>query len=163
MNCDLKCEVCGQDQKSESLLEQHCCRHFMKELKDQYASLMDGGKCNICGNSFKQQHSLLLHIGCKHGKINEVLNQKGFASLPCPVTNSHNAAMQRQLIKIKKERQESMEEDNMDTEEATIKPPSEQEGDAIETTNKTDELPTQPSTLDEILRKYKFTTGSASN
>merc|ERR1719209_2332441 len=41
-NYDLECEVCSQKQRSIQLLEQHCCRHFMKELQEQYVSLMDG-------------------------------------------------------------------------------------------------------------------------
>ena len=72
-NYELECQVCDQKLKTVSLLEQHCCRHFMKELQDHYSSLMDGLKCNVCYSNFKQKHSLLLHIGCKHGKINDIL------------------------------------------------------------------------------------------
>ena len=72
-NYELECQVCDQKLKTISLLEQHCCRHFMKELQDHYSSLMDGLKCNVCYSNFKQKHSLLLHIGCKHGKINDIL------------------------------------------------------------------------------------------
>merc|ERR1719341_1290219 len=52
-NYDLECEVCSQKQRSIQLLEQHCCRHFMKELQEQYASLMDGLRCTLCNNVFK--------------------------------------------------------------------------------------------------------------
>ena len=72
-NYELECQVCDQKLKTISLLEQHCCRHFMKELQDHYSSLMDGLKCNVCYSIFKQKHSLLSHIGCKHGKINDIL------------------------------------------------------------------------------------------
>ena len=84
----------------------------MKDLQDQYSSLMERLKCNICNNTFKQKHSLLLHIGCKHGKINDILKQKNFSALPCPVTNTSSAAMQKQLIQIKKEKIENMKEEN---------------------------------------------------
>jgi len=133
-NYDLECEVCSQKQRSIQLLEQHCCRHFMKELQEQYDALMDGLKCTLCNNVFKQKHSLLLHIGCKHGKVNDILKQKGFAALPCPVNATNNAAMQKQLIQIKKERMETVKDEGV-----------EQKGN---------------STLDAILKKYKFTTGA---
>jgi len=133
-NYDLECEVCSQKQRSIQLLEQHCCRHFMKELQEQYASLMDGLRCTLCNNVFKQKHSLLLHIGCKHGKVNDILKQKGFAALPCPVNATNNAAMQKQLIQIKKEKTESVKDEGVD-----------QKGN---------------STLDAILKKYQFTTGA---
>ena len=133
-NYDLECEVCSQKQRSIQLLEQHCCRHFMKELQEQYDTLMDGLKCTLCNNVFKQKHSLLLHIGCKHGKVNDILKQKGFAALPCPVNATNNAAMQKQLIQIKKERMETVKDEGV-----------EQKGN---------------STLDAILKKYKFTTGA---
>ena len=42
----------------------------------------------------------------QHGKINEILKQKGFAVLPAPVLNTTNHAMQKQLIQIKKEKQD---------------------------------------------------------
>ena len=75
----------------------------MKELQDQFSDLMDGLRCNLCNSEFKQKHSLLLHIGCKHGKVNNILKMKNFAPLPCPVFNATNSAMQKQLIQIKKE------------------------------------------------------------
>ena len=134
-NYDLECEVCSQKQRSIQLLEQHCCRHFMKELQEQYTTLMDGLRCTLCNNVFKQKHSLLLHIGCKHGKVNDILKQKGFAALPCPVNATNNAAMQKQLIQIKKEKMESVKDEQG---------AAEQKGN---------------STLDAILKKYQFTTG----
>ena len=107
----------------------------MKELQEQYTTLMDGLRCTLCNNVFKQKHSLLLHIGCKHGKVNDILKQKGFAALPCPVNATNNAAMQKQLIQIKKEKMESVKDEQG---------VAEQKGN---------------STLDAILKKYQFTTG----
>jgi hypothetical protein len=160
LNCDLKCEVCNQEQKSINLLEQHCCRHFMKELRDQYTSLMDGGKCSICGNIFKQQMNLLMHIGCKHGKINEILQQKGFAALPCPVINNTSAAMQRQLMKIKQEKAEYNGDGNLNSDlEASLDFKTVPE----ELSSENIAMPTSdvPTTLDEILRNYKITTAAS--
>jgi len=165
-NYELECQVCDQKLKTISLLEQHCCRHFMKDLQDQYSSLMDGLKCNICYNSFKQKHSLLLHIGCKHGKINDILRQKNYAALPCPVTNTTSAAMQKQLVQIKKERLESvdMKEEhfnNVRNEMAQDRPVREASTDLLDETPPVPEDTSAPMpTLDEILKKYKFSAGS---
>jgi len=103
-NYELECQVCKQQMNSLNQLEQHCCRHFMKELAEQFSSLMDDLRCSLCNTVFKQKHKLLLHIGCKHGKINDILKKKGFAVLPAPVLSTTNHAMQKQLVKIKKER-----------------------------------------------------------
>ena len=165
-NYELECQVCDQKLKTISLLEQHCCRHFMKDLQDQYSSLMDGLKCNICYNSFKQKHSLLLHIGCKHGKINDILRQKNYAALPCPVSNTTSAAMQKQLVQIKKERMESvdMKEEHFNrvrNEMAEDRPASEASTDLLNETPPVPEETAAPMpTLDEILKKYKFSAGS---
>ena len=134
-NYDLACEVCSQKQRTIQLLEQHCCRHFMKELQEQNAALMDGMRCTLCNNVFKQKHSLLLHIGCKHGKVNDILKQKGFAALPCPVNVTNNAAMQKQLIQIKKEKADEVKDEGREGEQPA-------------------------NSLEAILKKYKFTTGA---
>jgi len=156
-NYDLECKVCDQQVKTISLLEQHCCRHFMKELQDQYSSLMDGLKCNICHSIFKQKHSLVLHIGCKHGKINEILKKKGYGALPCPVANS-SAVMQKQLTQVK---QEKLEMDSMTDSQLKFRKELAREDSRVETSDRSDsevshsETTTSPMpTLDDILRKY---------
>ena len=102
-NWGLECEVCGQKLMSIKLLEQHCCRHFIRELEDQYSYLIDGLKCTICNTLFKQKRRLLLHIGGKHGKVSDILKQMGYAALPCPVLVKSNSTMQKQLVQIMKE------------------------------------------------------------
>ena len=74
---------------------------------------MDDLRCSLCNTLFKQKHKLLLHIGCKHGKINEVLKQKGFAVLPAPCLEKGNNAMQKELIKIKKEKMDKKEREKV--------------------------------------------------
>ena len=107
-NFSLECQVCKQKLDSFHALEQHCCRHFMKEMAEQFSGIMEGLKCGICNLAFKQKHSLLLHIGCKHGKINDILKQKGYIVLPAPMVNNSNGAhqMQIRLLEIKKEKAE---------------------------------------------------------
>ena len=119
-NFNLECQVCKQKLSSFHMLEQHCCRHFMKELAEQFSGIMENMKCGLCNSTFKQKHSLLLHIGCKHGKINDILRQKGYVVLPAPIVNSNNGSLQKQmqsrLIEIKKER--LTEDDDVITKES---------------------------------------------
>jgi len=157
-NYDLECKVCDQKVKNISLLEQHCCRHFMRELQDQYSSLMDGLKCNICHSIFKQKHSLILHIGCKHGKINEILKKKGYGALPCPVSNS-SMVMQKQLTQVKQERLEmdAMTDNNLKFRKEIGGDDSRAEApDRYDDVVSHSETTTSPMpTLDDILRKYQ--------
>ena len=108
-NFTQECQVCKQKMTSLHLLEQHLCRHFMKEIADTYKDLQDDLKCTLCASVFKQKHSLVLHIGCKHGKINEILKSKNFPVLPAPILSHPTSAMQKQLQKVKKERFEQSE------------------------------------------------------
>merc|ERR1712212_890023 len=163
-NYELECQVCDQKLKTISLLEQHCCRHFMKELQDHYSSLMDGLKCNVCYSNFKQKHSLLLHIGCKHGKINDILKKKGYAALPCPVTTNTSAAMQKQLVQVKKERLELADEASDNSQVLIRKKIEEGEtlgesSSSIVGNDASASSASLPPTLDDILKKYKFIPG----
>ena len=109
-NFDLKCQVCQQTSTSLYHLETHLCRHFIRELHDSFSHLMNDNKCTICTNTFKQKHSLILHIGSKHGKINDILRQKKLPVLPAPVLNHPSTVKQKNLklveMAIKKERQD---------------------------------------------------------
>jgi len=102
------CQVCDKKFETDSKLEQHCCSHFTKELEDEFGYLMDGLECTMCRKNFKSKATLVLHIGSKHGKINDILVKKNFDALPCPVaqgsTCSTPAAMQEQLIQLKNEK-----------------------------------------------------------
>ena len=76
--CDHQvCEVCDKTFASERQLEQHYCGHFMKDLEAKFGEMVPGLKCGLCGTVFKQKRTLLLHLGCKHGKINDILEEKG--------------------------------------------------------------------------------------
>jgi len=153
-NYELSCQVCNQSMKSLSLLEQHCCRHFMKELQDQFGGLIDGMKCTVCNSIFKQKGSLLLHIGCRHGKINDILRQKGFAALPCPVTSASGSTMQKQLIQIKKERI-----DHEPSNESNNGPAINSSNDSSrseESSPSTFNLPRTLPNIQDIINKYKI-------
>ena len=73
----------------------------MKELQESFGNLMNDMKCNLCNNVFKHKQSLLLHIGCKHGKINDILRQKKMKVLPAQVLNNPSMAMQKKLEEAK--------------------------------------------------------------
>ena len=175
VNFELSCEVCKQKMNNLYNLEQHCCRHFMKELSEQFASLMDDLKCTVCDTAFKQKHKLLLHIGCKHGKINEILRQKGFAVLPCNVGSANpktQDSMQKALIKIKKEKMDKSSDNDNDSNLN-----SSATGDSLEdfdfsdsnSSNKTDTTKSSfnpgpfSTELSEILKKYSNVATSSSS
>ena len=52
-----------------------------------------------------------MHIGCKHGKINDILRQKNLPVLPAPILNHSSTVMQKNLKlvekAVKKERQDA--------------------------------------------------------
>ena len=94
---------------------------YFQELAEQFSNLMDDLRCSLCNTIFKQKHKLLLHIGCKHGKINEILKQKGHAMLPAPCLEKGNNAMQKELIKIKKEKMDKSDDsDSIASKESNI-------------------------------------------
>ena len=63
-------------------------------------------KCKVCDQVFKAKAQLLSHIGCTHGKVNDILREKGYNVLPCLLaTNGKKGAeMQANLVQIKKEK-----------------------------------------------------------
>ena len=141
-NFDLQCQVCKQKQNSLYSLEQHLSRHFMKEIQDKFAHLMDDLKCALCHSIFKQKHSLVMHIGCKHGKINEILKEKNFQVLPAPILSNPSSSMQKKLQMVKKERFDS---------DSNVEAPQQEET-LMETTSGTSEN----TEIDKILKKYNF-------
>ena len=92
--------------KTLSTLYSHCASHFHKRLEEKHTDLMQGLKCILCGFTFKSKYLLTNHIGCKHGKINDILVERGFKVLPCPITGTKQDEIQRSMISIKKERLE---------------------------------------------------------
>ena len=112
-NYDLKCEVCGKAQKTSLALEIHTISHYKENLEAKVDCFMtEDNRCKICGDCFKTKNWLINHLGSKHGYINEVLVDQGFAVLPCPVNSSgYSASKQQQLVRIKTERKGPLEEE----------------------------------------------------
>ena len=111
-NYSLQCESCKVEVKSDLQLEEHMCRHFAEELDvlvDQFIDSTDdpaGFTCRKCGDFFKRKGRINLHLGCKHGLINQVLRKKNLMVLPSSVNSTYSAAKQKKLRKIKKEKVE---------------------------------------------------------
>ena len=103
-NYDLKCEVCGKDFPVPSALQNHVITHFFSELSKRFENLYNGQTCRLCRETFKSKQGLILHIGNRHGRLNDILIEKGFKVLPCTVNNStptKNAnKIQKQLEQI---------------------------------------------------------------
>ena len=93
-----------------------------------------------------------------------VFRKKGYAALPCPVTTNTSAAMQKQLVQVKKERLELADEVS-DNNQVLIRKKI-GEGETLgESSSKVGNDASAsgaslPPTLDDILKKYKFIPGS---
>ena len=102
-NYDLRCEFCAKSFKTDHAMDLHAISHHMKDLEKKVSCHMtEDNKCKICGDSFKTKNTLIAHLGTKHGYINNVLVNNGFAVLPCPLNSpGYSASMQRRLVKLK--------------------------------------------------------------
>ena len=109
VNYELQCQVCEASCSTLSQLHQHCTNHFIRNIQTKFNQLIaEGGKeCLVCGFTAKSRTQVVTHLGCKHGKVNDVLQEMGFKTLPCPVApNTHkDQEIQRKLVELKKERQ----------------------------------------------------------
>jgi len=75
-----KCEVCGESFTSHNKLAQHACNHFLAELRS-FSGLYDGNTCKLCDIAYSTEFALMIHLGWKHQKINDVLKSKGYKPL----------------------------------------------------------------------------------
>jgi hypothetical protein len=96
----------------------------------------------------------VIHIGSKHGKVNEILRQKNLPVLPAPVVNTYTSAFQKKLVQLKEEKKKS----NMDSEPfGNIRRELVSENIRAESSPSPEEkISVEPSpSLEEILAKYK--------
>ena len=112
VNYQLQCQVCEAVCPTLSQLQQHCTYHFACDIQTKFSNLIgeSGKECLVCGFTAKSRSQVVTHLGCKHGKVNAILRERGFKSLPCPVApNTQNGKeIQRKLVEVKKERQQSV-------------------------------------------------------
>jgi hypothetical protein len=141
-NYDLKCEVCGKESESLSKLWSHTGDHYLAQLMKRFAGLADGLNCRLCRTEFKSKNGLFSHIGCKHGRVNELLIEKGFRVLPCPLANNGKNSSEIQ-VKLQQIKEESVGNETL--EDSYINNPSQ---------NVDDPDPMAENNLDELLQRY---------
>ena len=83
----LTCELCQKETKTLQSLVTHVIVHFRVELERKVKDLMEfseleGFQCKLCDKTFKCKTPLIAHIGYKHGKLNDILREKGYSVLP---------------------------------------------------------------------------------
>jgi len=105
-NYSLTCELCQKENKTLQSLYNHVIVHIRVELERKVKDLMEGFQCKVCDQVFKAKAPLLAHIGCKHGKVNDILKEKGYNVLPCLLATNGKSGeeMQANLVQIKKEK-----------------------------------------------------------
>ena len=112
VNYQLQCQVCEAACSTLSQLHQHCTNHFVRNIQTKFSNLIgeSGKECLVCGFTAKSRSQVVTHLGCKHGKVNDILQEMGFKSLPCPVApnTQKDKEIQRKLVELKKERQQSL-------------------------------------------------------
>ena len=112
VNYDLQCQVCEASCSTLSQLHQHCTNHFIRNIQTKFSHLIGetGKECLVCGFTAKSKSQVVTHLGCKHGKVNDILQEMGFKSLPCPVApnTQKDKEIQKKLVELKKERQQSL-------------------------------------------------------
>ena len=102
---DLSCQVCGNALiKSLSQLETHVAGHFRTQLNKACLGLYRGLQCLLCGLEAKTTFQLITHIGCKHGRINAILQANSLTPLPCPLaSSSQKFDYQAGILRMKEE------------------------------------------------------------
>lgn len=118
-NYGLTCEVCQVESKTLTALYTHVISHIKTDLEKAVKELKDGSRCKVCGQNFARASALVNHLGMKHGKVNDVLKEKGYRVLPCLIATegAKGAEVQANLMVIKKEKIEVVEEEQVTVEE----------------------------------------------
>ena len=108
VNYELRCQVCQDVVNTLTQLHQHCSNHFIRNIQSKFGDQIssDGKTCLICGYIARSRPLMVMHIGCKHGKINGILVEQGYKALPCPVAPKtvKDDEIQRKLVELKRER-----------------------------------------------------------
>jgi len=85
------CFICDKSSGSLANLRQHICTHFWNDLKTISADAsIDEKTCGICKEKSPSATQLIKHIAITHGKLDEILESKGYPTLnknskKCPV------------------------------------------------------------------------------
>lgn len=105
-NYGLTCEVCQVESKTLTALYTHVISHIKTDLEKAVKELKDGSRCKVCGQIFARASALVNHLGMKHGKVNDVLKEKGYRVLPCLIATegTKGAEVQANLMVIRRRR-----------------------------------------------------------
>ena len=116
-NYGLTCELCQVESKTLTNLYSHMVSHIKTDLERAVRELMEGTRCKVCSQGFARASALVNHLGIKHGKVNDVLREKGYRVLPCVIATEGTKAaeVQANLLAIKKEKMEAVEEEEQET------------------------------------------------
>jgi len=93
------CFICDKTNGNLALLKQHICTHFWDELKIISAEIVINGKtCGICNEDSQNLTTLMKHIAITHGKLDEILDSKGYPTLN---KNSRKLPIQKEKVSRK--------------------------------------------------------------
>ena len=101
----LSCNVCEKQYDLKTQVKLCYTRHFYKPLKFMFNDLInkETKSCTLCGKNFKTQRRVVMHIGIRHNKIEEVINiqnQKNYVKEDITVTAVKPASKTfRELLK----------------------------------------------------------------
>ena len=72
----LQCEMCGKDCKFPVYLAKHYVNdHFLDRLKTEVGEKFEGQQCRDCKKEFTNSKNQALHLGMKHGRLNDFLKE----------------------------------------------------------------------------------------
>jgi len=76
------CFICDKSSSLLANLRQHISTHFWEELKTVCSDLIINGRtCGICNETSPNATVLVKHISITHGKLDEILESKGYPTL----------------------------------------------------------------------------------
>jgi len=79
----LNCQMCQSNDSSHKKLSplfMHYMRaHFMRKAKIEFRKYSSNKTCKLCNKECTSSNYLLVHIGVKHKKVNELLRMEGYS------------------------------------------------------------------------------------
>jgi len=109
--------------ESRSSLTQHYVSHFAKELKERFPILPSDTQCSLCNRSLpsvKKSQFWMMHIGSTHGKVKDIMVEKGLRTAEDVFTKSvAKRKFKEEAIEVKQEARD-IEQENVESEHDEI-------------------------------------------
>ena len=87
------CFICDKTSGNKGNLKHHIASHFWNELKNISSDLVTNGKtCGICNETSQTVTTLIKHIAITHGKLDEILESRGYPTLNLRKKSSKEAS-----------------------------------------------------------------------